>query len=118
LSCENPILNNHGKDTFTPRLKSGAIGLRQLATLVPRRDFALPFFVLFVPFCGYSCVFEDHEWTGENTNEPRMNQPSPRRRRTMAGKLQIYADNFIVERCLPAAAGRGRCAKRFKQSEA
>jgi hypothetical protein len=26
----------------------------------------------------------------------------------MAGKLQIYVDRFIVERCLPAAAGRGR----------
>jgi hypothetical protein len=38
--------------------------------------------------------------------------------KAMAGKLQIHADGAIVERCLPAAAGRGRHAKRFKRSEA
>jgi len=42
----------------------------------------------------------------ENTNEPRMNQPS---REAMAGKLQIYADRGrLVERCLACEADSGR----------
>jgi hypothetical protein len=38
----------HGKDTSRPRLKSGAVQLRELATLSPRRDFRPT--NLFVPF--------------------------------------------------------------------
>jgi len=47
LCCEIPFQNSYGRVTSTPRLKSGAIGLRQLATLLPRRDFRPTFFGLF-----------------------------------------------------------------------
>jgi hypothetical protein len=61
LSCEIPFQNNYSRVTSTPRLKSGAIGLRQLATLLSRRDFRptfLPFLCLlwlFVLFRGTAC---------------------------------------------------------------
>jgi len=54
LSCEIPFQNSYGRVTSTPRLKSGAIGLRQLATLLPRRDFRPTFFALFVPIRAFS----------------------------------------------------------------
>jgi hypothetical protein len=51
----------------------------------------------------------DHEWTrigtrmdaNRKTSEPQMNQPS---REAVKGKLQIYADEAIVERCLACEA--------------
>ena len=39
-----PFQKQHGKDVFTPRLKSGAISLRELAAPLPRRDFRPTFF--------------------------------------------------------------------------
>jgi hypothetical protein len=35
---------------------------------------------------------KSHAKAVRKDNEPQMNQPSSRRRGTMAGKLQIYAD--------------------------
>jgi len=36
----------------------------------------------------------------ETTNQPQMDQPSSGSRRTMAGRLQIYADGSRGERSL------------------
>jgi len=43
-----------------------------------------------------------------------MDEPSSRSRGTMAGRLQIYADGTIVERCLACEAERGCRPLRFR----
>jgi hypothetical protein len=79
-TCDVPFQRNCSKDTPTPRLKSGAICLRPLATLLSRRDFrptflrpladvakggdgaksafaAIPaFFAILAFFCGSPCL--------------------------------------------------------------